>query len=225
MRKGLACILVMMLLATAAIGQMTSSSVVDGPVHEGQQLSCDLPPFQQFRNIGSRIDGAGMCVFTSIEMAARAQGLECMRGWRDWCAQNFQGGGYPSKVDKLLTAWGKHKGIVIPDYMQYEGKEPARLMMVIDATRRMACVTYCTSPRYGGQRIAHMVNAPGFHKYGIILDNNFPSVKKGDGWDEKIYEWMPPDELIRRVTGGGSGWVFVWLGQPAPPSPKNKGGS
>lgn len=227
MKKGLALLLV--LVSTFAYAQFADrGSKVAGPAYEGHEVTCDLPPEQQFRNIGSKKDGAGMCVFTSIEMAARAQGLEQMRGWRDWCAANYTGGGWPERVDQLLAAWWKHKGITPIPYYQYEGKNPEKVFELIDRTGRMACTTYGYSPRYG-QQIAHMVCAPGYRgKFAIVLDNNFVSKKSGDGWDENIYEWMDQQELCRRARlVGGSAWIFCWLPPPAPPparSPTPKDG-
>jgi hypothetical protein len=51
--------------------------------------------------------------------------------------------------------------------------------------------------------------------YGVVLDNNFPG--------EDRYEWVTRPELIRRtIYPNRSAWVFVWLHQGPPPSPKNK---
>ncbi len=196
-------------------------AVIAGPTFDGNDVAVDLPAQEQIRNIGSKIDGAGMCVFSSIEMGARAQGLEEMRGWRDWCAANFSGGGWPERVDDYLKKWGKHKGIKIPDYLQYEDKDPEKLLEVIHKTRRMACITYGWGERYG-QGISHMVCSPAYGKWGVILDNNFVAKKSGDKWDENIYEWLTREELVRRAKlGGGRAWVFVWLAPPPPPPSKN----
>lgn len=216
--------LALALIAPVAAGQLTGSSQIAGPSHDGQEITCDLPPQEQFKNVGSKKDGAGMCVFTSIEMAARYQGLEQMRGWRDWCAANYTGGGWPQRVDQLLAAWGKHKNITIPPYYQYEGKDPSPILSLVDKTGRMASITYGYSPRYGGQ-IAHMVCCPAFRangKYGVVLDNNFVAQRAGDGWKEDIFEWMPQAELVRRMKlTGGTAWAFVWLTSPPPPPPRN----
>lgn len=202
-------------LTLAQIGD--TSSKVAGPVYDGQQLTVDLPPQEQIRNIGSKKDGAGMCVFSSIEMAALAQGLEQMRGWRNWCAENYTGGGWPARVDQLLEAWWKHKGIDPIPYYQYEGRDPEAVLSLIDRTGRMACITYGWSPRYG-QQIAHMTCCPSFRgKFGVCLDNNFVAKKVGDKWVEE-YEWMDRAELCRRTKiGSGSAWIFCWLTPPPPP--------
>ena len=42
-----------------------------------------------------------MCVMSSVEMAARWDGLEEYRGLRDWCA-NEAGGAYPGDLEPTV---------------------------------------------------------------------------------------------------------------------------
>ena len=219
-------ILAVLILAPIGVSQMAAdhASKVAGPVMDGHEITCDLAPAQQFANTGSRLDGAGLCVFTSMEMAARYQGLEQMRGFRNFVAEHFTGGGWPDRTDKVLQAWWKFKGIEPVLYYQYEGRDPEPVMEVLDRTRRMACITYGWSPRYG-QPIAHMVCAPRFNgDYGVVLDNNFVATKEADGsYNEGVFEWMPKAELIRRMKlGTGSAWVFAWMPPPPPPPARAK---
>ena len=222
LRKTIAILaLVGLLAALPADGQprpnpkpKSSDSWVNGLEHDGHVLTVDLPGAEHIKNIGSYRDGAGMCVMSSIEMAARWAGLEQLRGLRNWCAKE-SGGAYPSKVDRQLAAFFKEKGIKPIPYLQYEGRSPERLMELIYKTGRMACITYSYSPRYGG-RIAHMVCSPMYRgKYAVVLDNNFIGEDK--------YEWMSKEELVNRMKGGGGAWVFVWLVPGPPPVPHNKG--
>lgn len=196
-------------------------SIVAGPSYKGEEVTCDLAPQEQFKNIGSKKDGAGMCVFTSIEMAARYQGIDEMRGWRDWAAANYAGGGYPTKVDALLATWFKLKGIAPIPYIQYEGKAPEAVLELADKTGRMICMTYGYSPRYGNGRIYHMTCSPRYRgQLAVCLDNNFVAKKSGDGYDENDLEWMSKEELVRRIRyADGSAWIFVWLSQPPAPIP------
>lgn len=218
MKHFVSSIVFVMLLATNLCGQ-GQKSWINGLTHDTETITCDLPNDQQFNNIGSRIDGQGMCVFSAIEMAARFQGLEQMRGWRDWCAAKYKGGGDPSKVDKLLAAWWKAKSIEPIPYLQFEGADPEGTMYLIDKTNRMACITYGQSPRYP-RLISHMVNGIHFgDKYAVVLDNNYPGDSK--------YEWMEKAELVRRMRIQtnrqlGSAWVFVWLTPGSPPPPKGR---
>jgi hypothetical protein len=211
-----------LILPFLAVPGGSADSHVGGNTYDGEELTCDLPGDQHIKNIGSRRDGAGMCVMSSVEMAARWDGLEEYRGLRDWCA-NEAGGAYPEKVDDQLKRYAKAKGLPEPRYFQYTGEDPGPLLELIDTTGRMAAVAYGTSPRYGGQAINHMVCCPKYSgKYGVVLDNNFPGADR--------YEWIPRAELIRRMkTAAGPGgrathspaWVFVWLDAPPPPVPHN----
>lgn len=191
------------------------NSFVNGRTHAGEPLDVDLPEREHIANIGSHVDGAGMCVMTSIEMAALWSGLEEYRGLRDWCARE-PGGGYPAKVDKQLAAYCRAKNLPPPRYVQYEGPDPGPVIEAAMKSGRMAAITYGWSPRYPRTPyIAHMTNCVKLGgRFGVILDNNFPG--------ESRYEWMDRDELIRRCKFPQStGWVFVWLAPPPPPSPKN----
>jgi hypothetical protein len=191
--------------------QPEATSQINRRSFDGDELTCDLPALEHLANIASRRDGRGMCVMTSIEMAARWHGLETMRGLRDWCA-NQPGGAYPAKVDRQIREFCEARGVPIPLYAQYEGPHIDALLDRCDRTGRMACVTYGYSPRYGGT-IAHMVCCTRFGpRYAVALDNNFPGTHS--------YEWMSRDEMRRRIVHpNGRGWVFVWLAPPPPPPP------
>jgi hypothetical protein len=109
------------------------SSIIAGRTYDGEEIACDLPGKEHIKNIGSRVDGAGMCVFSSIEMAAVWQGIDSFRGFRDWCATHYPGGGYPAKVDQLIAAYCKAKQIdPIPAYVQYEGRDPGPILLLCD---------------------------------------------------------------------------------------------
>ncbi len=196
-------------------GQQRGTSFVNSRSHGSEELACDLPAHEQFKNVGSRLDGAGMCVFTSFEMACRWHGLEEMRGFRDWCAQRYPGGGWPDKLDQLVSAYCKAKEITIPTYVQYEGNDPSKLLEACDKTGRLTCITYGYSPRYGGGTIAHMTNCAKFGgQYAVCLDNNFIGTNN--------YEWMSPAELVKRVKHpNGRAWVVALLSPAPPPAPRN----
>lgn len=193
--------LAFLLLLPASLN--SQSSIVNGRSHQGEELTVDLPGPEHMRNIGSYRDGLGMCVMSSIEMAARWAGLEEYRGLRDWCAREG-GGAFPEKVDRQLAAYAKAKGLPAPRYVQYQGPNPEPILELCRRTGRLACVTYGRSPRYRGT-ISHMVCCPHFGpRFAAILDNNFPC--------ETSYEWMSPAEAIARMKyPGRNAWVFVWL--------------
>jgi hypothetical protein len=190
---------------------------VGGPVApDGKtEVTCDLPVEQRIKNIGSRIDRAGMCVATSWEMNMRYQGLDRMRGFRDWCA-GFPGGGYPTKLDQQIRRFCQEKSVPVPDYLQYEGRDPSILR---DALRsgRMVAVTYNgrDGVRYPGP-IAHMVCL-------IHLDDRWACLLDNNGIQENELLWMSPADFLARWTGTGSGWAVVFLAPPPPPVPRRSG--
>jgi hypothetical protein len=205
----------LVLMLVGANGQQPSrSSWVNGRAHAGETLDCDLPEALHMANIGSKVDGKGMCVNTSVEMSARWAGLHQYQGFRDWTARE-PGGGWPERLVGQIAAWERTKGISPANYVQYEGPDPGPLIEAALKSGRMASITYGWSPRYVEGKIAHMVCAVKYSgRYACVLDNNHPGESK--------YEWMETAELIRRCKYfNGTGWVFVWLSPPPPPSPRN----
>ena len=187
---------------------------IGGPVGpDGKtEVVCDLPVDQRIKNIGSKVDGAGMCVASSVEMALRWQGLDQMRGFRDWCAKQ-PGGSYPTKTDRQIKEFCRAKGIEVPNYMQFEGSDPALIEAAMKSGRFVAC-TYGGSDgvRYRG-RISHMTNCVCYGPLVAILDCN------AIGENELL--WMPTAEFLARWKSGGSGWLFVWLAPGPSPPPTN----
>jgi hypothetical protein len=176
--------------------------VVGGPENDGRDVSTELPTSEHLRNKGGS-DGAGLCVFTSIDHAARWQNVESLVGFRDFMTQ-YPGGGYPDKVDAMIKKKTKEQ----VQYVQFTDGDPAPLYLAL-RTGRMPCITYGYSPRYG-HNIAHMVNLVYLDdKWACILDNNFPGT----------YEWVEHKEFIRRWNLGGGGWSVILLNPSAPPVP------
>ncbi len=177
---------------------------------DGTEPMVDYPDEFWFKNIGSHIDGSGMCVFTSFEFSCIWAGHDEMRGFRDWCAAKYPGGGYPSKLAKLVTAYCQAKGVPEPTLVQYEGPS-AELIDLALGDGRLPCVTLSHSPRYGSGQIAHMVCCASLDaKNGAILDNNF-----------KPLEWADRATTISRMKTGGGLWVAVATWPGPPPVPHN----
>lgn len=178
----------------------------------GQEVHVDLPLSQRIRNIGSHVDGAGMCVSTSMTHAARWHAMRDWYNWRDWCAK-FPGGGYPSKMDKQIKQFSDEKKIPAPPYLQYEGKDPSILEEAFKAGL-LPSVTYSgrDGVRYSGS-IAHMVNL-------VYLDDKSAAIMDNNGKPEDLI-WMSRDEFIDRWTNGRSGWAHFWLLPGPPPPPRN----
>ena len=195
--------LVLAAVVGASIGGKTSPS--------GKEVDVDLPDAMQVANVGGS-DGSGLCVFTSAMHAARWQRVEALEEFQSWM-RKYPGGGWPDKLAQKIKQISVEKGLPEPKFMQAEGSA-AELLPIVEAalkSGRMPCVTYSFSPsgRYGGRKIAHMVNCVYLDdKHACILDNNYPGSPK--------YEWITRDEFGRSLTGGRSGWVCVLL-DPGPP--------
>src|SRR5207253_893960 len=156
----------------------------------------------------------GLCVFTSIAHAARWQNVPLLTDFRDWM-KSKPGGGYPTKVEKMIARIAKEKNSAAPDYVQIEGTD-LEVLKLACRTGRMPAVTYSRSPtgRYGGQRIAHMVNlVHADDRHFVVLDNNYPGADR--------YEWLSPAEFAKTYTGGSSGWAVILLSPGPPPPPRN----
>lgn len=180
-------------------------SWVDGPVHEGVEVAIDLPSEQHVKNFGAPDDGAGLCVFASMDMAARWHHIAELT---DIIHKLKKGGGWPEKVDRVLQEHAPNR-----KYIQYEGKDP-NLMDAAMLVRSPCCVTYGYGPRYNGQTIAHMVILVHLDdKWAAIVDNNFPGT----------FEWMSRAEFLRRwVHPSGKGWAYTFLESPPPPIPRSQ---
>lgn len=192
---------------------------IGGATHDGRTVTMDLPREQRLRNtVGT--DGAGLCVPTSIEHAARWQYVPELIGYQTFCRQ-FPGGGWPTKEDDLIRqkVLADHGDMADVQYIQVTDFDAKKLELAIRTGRMPAC-TYGYSPRYN-QPVSHMVNPVYMDdKWLVFLDNNFPDT----------YEWTPVAEGLRRIklrlldnaghTDDKGGWFVVLLATAPPPDPK-----
>lgn len=179
---------------------------------DGHPAIVDLPQELRKKNIASA--GLGCCVFRSIDHAAHWQNMPQLNGFPEWMVQNrIPGGGYPTKVDRLIPQICEDRGQPVPNYIQVENND-LDILKLACKTRRMVCITYSYSPsgRYSGQRIAHMVNlVHADDRWFAVLDNNYI---------EQL-EWMTPEEFLPVYHGGRTGWAIIFLDYPPPPIPTN----
>lgn len=176
---------------------------------DGGEISLDFPESQHLRNKGGS-DGAGLCVFTSLEHSANWQSIRSLLGFRDWMTRH-PGGGYPAKVDAMIKRKCAEQGKPVPEYIQMEGYDPEVLRRIV-AAGLMPAITYYRSPtgRYNGEKIYHMVTlAHADEKWFGVLDNNYP----------KSIEYMSESEFKRCHTDNGIGWTVFFLRQGPPPIP------
>ena len=194
--------------STRALAPSGSNITVGGPLGPDSktEVTCDLPVEARHKNRGGR-DGAGLCVFASLDHAALYQNDRAVTGiFQKMFAE--PGGGWPQKVDAMMRKYCP--GAV---YVQYEGKDPSILKLALK-TGRMPSVTYNGhDPHYRGS-IAHMVNLVHLDdKYGVVLDNNFVG--------ERELVWLSPSDFQQRWRGNGSGWAVILLSPPPSPVPHN----
>jgi hypothetical protein len=203
------------LLATPAVPVVGAK--VGGKVSpDGAEVHIDLPDSLQKANIGSPFpNGPGCCVFRSLDHAARWANEPALYGMPEWMANHkpvIPGGGYPSKVAQLVPLIAKERGLPAPPILQVEGPD-IEIIKRASANGIMPCVTYgvSASGRYGGSRIAHMVNTShADDSWLAVLDNNFPGSQR--------LEWNTPAEFRRAYTISGGGWsVFILKWGPPPP--------
>lgn len=184
----------------------------DGRWPDGLEVTTDLPAEYRKANISSK--GLGCCVFRSTDHAAHYHNFPALYGLPEWMqSKGIPGGGDPDKLDKIIAAACKDRGVPVPDYVQHTGGDAAFLEKAL-AAGRMVCVTYDgRDTRYGqGKTIAHMVNLVELDKdNAVILDNNFV----------KAYYRMTRAEFLSRWNGGGKGWAVAFALPPPPPVPHN----
>lgn len=178
---------------------------------DGTEAACPLPEQFHLKNRGGS-DGAGLCVFASITHSATWQGVPQLKDLFQFMFKH-PGGGFPSKVTKMIEQKCREQSLPVPEYIQVEGAD-LEVLKLACRSGRMPGVTYCYSPsgRYNGQRISHMVSlVHADDKWFGILDNNYP----------RSVEWLTPEEFKKTYTGGGGGWAVILLEPPPPPPPHN----
>lgn len=186
-----------------------AGATTGGPVApDGTPAQVVLPPALHMKNVGGS-DGAGLCVFTSVQMAGRLQNVAELEGFQDWMRRR-PGGGYPSKLDSMMKQFFASKSLPVPPYVQVESRD-LDILRLATKTGRMPAVTTGYLPGYRG-RIAHMTNLAHASEGGqwAILDNNFPG----------RWAWLSEAEFLRSYTSHGNGWAVILLSPGPPPAPK-----
>src|SRR5262249_31655622 len=100
-----------------------------------EEIQIDLPDGEHLKNtggIGPRGPGtgAGLCVFTSIEMGLGRWGNEEELLGLQQKMTHEPGGGWPEKVDQMMRKYAPHAG-----YGQYTGPDPAVLRLALKTGR------------------------------------------------------------------------------------------
>lgn len=212
MLRSVSAFLALFVLSGATVASFQPTKAPVSP--DGTVAVVDLPASRHIKNVGSNVDGVGLCVFTSIQHAADWQNIRVLDGFREWM-RSKPGGGYPQKVDAMIAAFCKQKGVEVPPYVQHTGGDVAFLELAL-RTGRMPGVTYAGRDDFYPMKIAHMVNLAYLDaKHGCIIDNNRPG----------SWVWMSRDEFVTRWKDMQGGWAVVFLAPPPPPHTEAKVGA
>jgi hypothetical protein len=192
---------------------------------DGVRATVDLPRERHVQNIGGS-DGAGLCVYTSVQHAADWQDLPLFLDFQRWAGRR-PGGSYPDKLDGDIALYCRERSQNAPGYVQHTGGDEAFLDLCLK-TGRTAGVTYAGNDGFYGETIAHMVNLVHLDKdRAAVVDNNRPGRWVWMTRPEFLERWrgvyangrpMTVRDGFRSVPVGG-GWAFVWLNGPPPPYP------
>lgn len=157
------------------------------------------------KNLASRINNAGCCVFASQDASFRSQYRDDMDGYLEWVAANLPGGGYPSRVVEYIDAFCRAKNIAIPDYTQVVGEESLDAIREALEDGRSPAITYSGDPSFYGGPVPHMVNCVYLDdQYAGVVDNNRP---------DRV-EWMSRDTFVKRHRHYDRGWAIIYHGKP-----------
>ncbi len=184
------------------VGELTGAKVGGRIAPDGTPIQIDLPGDRHLKNKGGS-DGAGLCVFTSAEHCGDWHDEPAWIGFRDWMTK-FPGGGYPSKFDAMVKKRCAALNIPVPNYLNVSGADIGLIEKLLAAGIPVG-MTYDHSPtgRYGGGRIAHMVNC--VHARGDcfgILDNNYPGADKIEWLTRREFQSVKPDWIVALISDG-----------------------
>jgi len=193
-------------------GRSTRGVIFGNPVKgtktspDGTVDCLDLPQSEKKHNVGGR-DGAGLCVFTSIEYSARWSNERRLYEFQNQMRKE-PGGGHPEKVEKMMAKYAPGVAYIQDTTGDYE------LLKAAIKSGRMPSVTYNGyDPHYRGP-VAHMVScAWADDRWACVTDNNFPQ--------DSEHIWMSPADFVSRFKGGGGGWSVILLNPGPPPVPIN----
>lgn len=204
----------MLRLAMCMAAATAVAASIERPTPGGQSgpgnvvAAIDLDESLRRKNRGGS-DGAGLCVYTSVEHAAKWQGCDSYRDLQAWASRR-PGGSYPRKLARDLAEVDPRAAANV---VQHNGGD---MDFLDDALRanRMPGVTYCGyDPLYGyASPIAHMVNLAHLDEASAaILDNNAPN----------RLMWMSRGDFEKRWNGNQGGWAVVLPNHGPPPVPRN----
>lgn len=177
--------------------------VTDTLEYNGVKASVQIPAELHIRNEGSAVDGAGLCVGSSLLINGAYQGVPGMDQGKDseWWRylKSRPGGSYPGKLEADLKKLYPNE-----KWISWEGNVTD---LIAEYTRKgyPVAATMNTGLLYYWSPIHHMVSVVHLDdKYACVVDNNNP----GKG------HWMAREDYDRRFVDGRVGWLFIWLRDP-----------
>lgn len=166
------------------------------------------------KNFGSKIDGAGMCVFNAFRGSLVSQYRDDFDDYARWLAANFPGGGYPQRVTEYTRAYCRAKGIegFDAEYVQVVGEETIHEIRDALDNGRSVAVTDSGDVSFYGRPVPHMTNIVYLDdRTAGIVDNNRP---------DRV-EWITRDAFFKRHRQFDAGWCIIYLGKPQLQRPVN----
>lgn len=205
----LCVVVVAFLLSSPCMGQPLPEGSQEIPTRKPQlgriRANNQIPKRMQHKNQGSKADGLGMCVGTSVTVAGQYQGVKGLEKGLD--SKFFQyllnrpGGSYPEKLAADVKAALPGR----PFLNLVDSKPNPKLLDRLSREGHVLSMQMNTGELYNWQGIHHYVNYPHFDSKA-----NIASVR--DNNDESgIHRWMTATEALRRAKDGGVYWTFVWL--------------
>jgi hypothetical protein len=161
-------------------------------------VACYLPLEQRMFNTGGS-DGAGLCVYSSVTMAARYQNETKLFGLRAY-AEKRPGGAWPAKLKKDIDA-------VAPDckWLQCEGKDMAFVRAAINSGRMVSLDIM------GGQHMVDLIHLD--DKWACLMDNNAVYNRQTKADSQLI--WL---DAAKEFPKKWHSWAVVLLAPPPPPA-------
>lgn len=169
-----------------------------------------LPENAILRNGLSRAGGGALNVQTCVEVIARSQGNESLRGFQEWC-RGKQGGSTPEKNRSQIKEFCEEKQVPSPWIIEKVIEEGSRqnrvaevMLFLADSVRNghwpMVSYSGGRESRYKAKVLSVVIVCHLDDKWACIFDPNWvePEVR---------YEWIPREVLEERICFEGD---YIW---------------
>lgn len=168
------------------------------------------------RNVGSKVDHAGITVASCIDVMGRVANCKDLRGFAEW-AKYYPGGHYPSKIDKQIKAWSEGHQFPVDKKLIVQSTTDNPEFVKLQIKHGPVGVSYngLGDKRYGGARIIYsfvvLLHYDEAKDEACFADPNF--VKP-----DQIYTWITAAEMRKRMLSNKEIWAIA-LAKPAKDNP------